>query len=91
MAGTRILLSIIHAAFLALPLSGFGSDDPPEISLTTTCLNGLTVVTVRNTGGAMTEAGLFEAVFADGERDTLHIRAGAGATATCQLAISMAG
>jgi len=85
MAGTRIFISIILAALFALPLSGFGSEDPPEISLTTTCLNGLTVLTLQNTGGAMAEAGIFEVVFADGERDTLLIRAGAGATVACQL------
>ena len=67
MAGTRIFISIILAAFLVFPLSGFGSEDPPKISLTTTCSTGLTVMTLRNTGGAMPEAGLFEAVFADGD------------------------
>ena len=91
MTGTRIFILIFLVALTGLPLSGFGSEDPvtsepaPKISLTTACLSGLTVVTLRNTGGAMPEAGLFEVVFADGKRDTLLIRAGAGASVACRL------
>ena len=88
---TRNFILIILMVLTGLPLSGFGSEDPgtsepaPKISLTTACLNGLTMVTLRNTGGAMPEAGLFEVVFSDGERDTLLIRADAGASVTCRL------
>jgi hypothetical protein len=91
MTGIRLFLPIFLLTLTSFPLSGSGSEDPgtseppPKISLTTTCLNGLTVVTLRNTGGAMPEAGHFEAVFADGERDTLLIKAGAGASVVCQL------
>ena len=91
MPGTHFFLPVVLAVLMTLPHPGFGSENPstsdpaPEISLTTTCLNGLTVLTVRNTGGAMPEAGIFEVVFADGKRDTLLIRAGAGATVACQL------
>jgi len=91
MIGTRILIPIFLAALMSLPLPSFGSEDPgasepsPTLSLTTACLNGLTVVTLQNTGGAMPEAGIFEVVFSDGERDTLLIRAGAGAAVACRL------
>ena len=87
----RIFILIFLAALTVLPLPSFGSEGsgtsepPPKLSLTTACLKGLTVVTLRNTGGAMPEAGLFEVVFSDGERDTLLIRAGAGASVACRL------
>lgn len=91
MIGTRIFIPFFLAALMSLPLASFGSEDPgtseppPKLSLTTACLKGLTVVTLRNTGGTMPEAGLFEVVFSDGERDTLLIRAGAGASVACRL------
>lgn len=91
MRGTRIFIPMVLIALAGLPLSGLASEAPgasgpnPRISLTTTCLNGLNMLTLRNTGGAMPEAGLFEAVFADGHRDTLYLKAGAGASVACRL------
>lgn len=88
MVGTRFVIPII---LMILPLAGFAGEEsgtspgPPRISLTTTCLNGLTAVTLKNTGGAMTKALLFEAVFADGERDTLFMKAGAQTEVMCPL------
>jgi len=91
MITARIFIPVILATLTGLPLSGFGSEDPdtseptPGISLTTACLNGQTVATLRNTGEAMHETGLFEVVFADGTRDTLLIKAEAGASVSCQV------
>jgi hypothetical protein len=95
MIGTRLarfeiiaLMGIV--AVLVIPGSVLGdegakSESPPELTLDVVCSNGLMGLNVRNSGGSMTEAGLFEAVFADGERDTLYLKVGADASTSCRL------
>ncbi len=80
------------AAFSLLLSSGCGSDDDPivavllpELALTLNCNDGITELKLNNFGGAMTADEMFEAVFADGERDTLYLRVGSADSISCTL------
>jgi hypothetical protein len=84
------LLMLGVAAVLVFPGIVLGddaqkTDSPPELTLDVVCNAGVMGLQVSNAGGAMTEAGIFEAVFTDGERDTLHIRVGAADAKICRL------
>lgn len=84
------MLMLAVAAVLAIPGIVLGDDAPmagpsPELALTVVCTNGLIGLQVSNAGGAMTEVGLFEAVFTDGERDTLYLKVGSADSKICRL------
>ena len=85
-----ILYSLV--AFSLLLSAGCGGDDDPvapaapaELALTLNCNNGLTELKLTNNGGPMTADEMFEAVFEDGERDTLYLRVGSADSVSCTL------
>lgn len=85
-----VLPALLVVGLVALLVPGCGDDDPvdpgdPELSLALACNGGSIDLTLRNDGGPMTEDSRLVAVFNDGQRDTLFLRADAGGEATCRL------
>jgi hypothetical protein len=90
MNGRCVRLAASAALLLLLP-AGCGKDDsatpPPDpaLAMTLECDSGGTLLKLRNTGGGMSEDGLFVAAFTDGTLDTLRLRVAAGDSLTCRL------
>ncbi len=87
--------TVLTALLVIILASGCGdnnSTDPsrtpppvPSLSMTVEGSDGLLHLTVRNTGGAMTQPSPCVASFADGHSDTLMLDLGANDTLICQL------
>jgi hypothetical protein len=89
----RFGFAALTVLLLVLLFPSCGDDNPtdstpqpdPNISMTLESGQGLISLTVRNSGGSMSESSEFIAAYEDGESDTLLVKLDAQDSLTCQL------